>query len=250
MGMLDRYKKKGGFLQLLNLLETSPTAKREHLLSLINQENQNWETELRRKILSFERILSWNPTVIAEIFEKMHFKTLAGALKPTASDQVQKAISSMSTSDQRKLSNEMDEINPTPAESHTCCAKIITELRALVAGGGLKLEKIDPEMAIADNIEVILNQLPDPKIIEKFTQKTTPINQPLSNEIQAQIKKPVMQPKAPQTNPQLVAANAKSDSDETEIYKSRANQLAHENAQLKHEISILKARLEQFKKSS
>lgn len=38
MGMLDRYKKKGGFNQLLQLLETSPSAKREQFLSLIGGE--------------------------------------------------------------------------------------------------------------------------------------------------------------------------------------------------------------------
>jgi hypothetical protein len=250
MGMLDRYKKKGGFLQLLNLLETSPTAKREHLLSLINQENQNWETELRRKILSFDRILGWNPMTLAEIFEKLHFKTLAGALKPLPTDQVQRAVSSMSTSDQRKLAIHLDELNPTAAESHTCCAKIITELRALVAGGGLKLEKIDPEMAIANNIEEILNQLPDPRIIEKFTQSSSPIRQSFPTENSNQPTKPAVQLKVTATQPQQTSNIDKSHTDETEIYKTRANQLAHENAQLKHEISILKAKLEQFKKSS
>ena len=39
MSMIDRYKKKGGFLQLLNLLETTGGEKREKFLKMIAEEN-------------------------------------------------------------------------------------------------------------------------------------------------------------------------------------------------------------------
>ena len=44
--MIDRYKKKGGFIQLLNLLETSSKAKQDQFLGLISQESKIWESEL------------------------------------------------------------------------------------------------------------------------------------------------------------------------------------------------------------
>lgn len=66
--MLDRYKKKGGFHQLLQLLETSPSAKREQFLTLIGGENPVWEDALRRRVLTITRVYGWESQYLAEIF--------------------------------------------------------------------------------------------------------------------------------------------------------------------------------------
>lgn len=60
MGMLDRYKKKGGFVQLLQLIETSPSKKQEQFLGLIAEESPAWEDTLRKKILTIDKVYSWD----------------------------------------------------------------------------------------------------------------------------------------------------------------------------------------------
>jgi flagellar motor switch protein FliG len=80
MGMLDRYKKKGGFFQLLQLLETSPTTKREQFLTLIAGESPVWEEALRKRILTITRVYSWEGQYLVEIFTRVHPTTLAYAL--------------------------------------------------------------------------------------------------------------------------------------------------------------------------
>ncbi|MFN9067220.1 MAG: hypothetical protein ACK5V3_08325, partial [Bdellovibrionales bacterium] len=79
MGMLDRYKKKGGFIQLLQLIETSSKSKQDQFLGLIAQESPNWENEIRKKMITLDKVLEWNPVYLSEIFSRLHPLTLASA---------------------------------------------------------------------------------------------------------------------------------------------------------------------------
>lgn len=79
MGMLDRYKKKGGFTQLLQLIETSGKAKQEQFLAIVAQESPAWETEIRKKTLTLDKVMTWNPTYLSEIFSRIQILTLASA---------------------------------------------------------------------------------------------------------------------------------------------------------------------------
>ena len=81
MGMLDRYKKKGGFIQLLQLIETSNKQKQEQFLGIVAQESVIWEAEIRRKSLTLEKMLKWNATYLAEIFSRIQTlkKTYTGS---------------------------------------------------------------------------------------------------------------------------------------------------------------------------
>lgn len=81
MGMLDRYKKKGGFNQLLNLLETSSKTKQDQFLSLIQQENPNWEEALKKRILSIDKVMSWDKEALSEILTRVQPLTLTVALR-------------------------------------------------------------------------------------------------------------------------------------------------------------------------
>ena len=66
MSMIDRYRKKGGFVQLLNLIETMGKDKQEKFLKMIGDESPNWSVEIRKRLLSIDKILSWNPSYLAE----------------------------------------------------------------------------------------------------------------------------------------------------------------------------------------
>ena len=64
MGMLDRYKKKGGFIQLLNLIETTASPKAEKFLKMIGEESPAWEAEIKKKVLSIDRLATWNQSYL------------------------------------------------------------------------------------------------------------------------------------------------------------------------------------------
>ena len=66
MAMLDRYKKTGGFNQLLTLLETCGPQKKVKFLEIIRLEDPRWADALEAKMIDLKRFLKWNDSAIAE----------------------------------------------------------------------------------------------------------------------------------------------------------------------------------------
>jgi flagellar motor switch protein FliG len=56
MDLLRRYHKPGGFLQLVQLIETCGPQKQQQLLTSIEKESLEWANEVRAKILTINRI--------------------------------------------------------------------------------------------------------------------------------------------------------------------------------------------------
>lgn len=235
MAMLDRYKKKNGFLQLLTLIETSNKAKQDQFLNLIAQENQTWEKTIRAKMLTLDKILSWPPATLSEIFSRVQPLTLATALNGMPPDKVTTILSCLSMSDQRKLQLEISERNPTPAEKATCVMKIITEVRGFCTGGILKLEKFDPDFAIPEGIEEKLAN----ESFNSFTEATvtTPAEEPNESGLDfSGVKR------------ESDATGSGANKDEVEFLKRRVNQLVQENNTLKHDLHVMRGKLDQIRK--
>lgn len=95
MGMLDRYRKKGGFEQLLTLLETSSHKKREQLLGLIEKEDKSWAKLLKAKVLTFEHMMKWDMLMLAEITHHIPPKVLAVAIKSYGEEGFKKATATI-----------------------------------------------------------------------------------------------------------------------------------------------------------
>lgn len=242
MGMLDRYKKKGGFIQLLNLLETSSKLKQEQFLNLIQQENTHWEEALKKRILNIEKIVSWDKESLSEIITRIQPLTLAVALRHFTEDKRDAILNVLTQSDKRKIQNLVSETNPNAAEVATCVSKIVTEVRTLIQQGIIKLEKIDPEIAIPENIEELLNQKGQLNFIE-YDAKTDSKTDTSDSSGESSLdfsgfdkkKKPI---------------DEKSDGskDELEFLKRKVNTLVQENSHLKQEVSVLRNKLDQIKK--
>lgn len=238
MGMLDRYKKKGGFLQLLTLIETSGKQKQDQFLALILQENAVWEAELRKKSLTLDKILSWEAAALSEILSRIQPLTLATALHGMSKERVDLILGCLGITDRRKIQVVIDESKPTPAEVNTCVMKIITETRGFIQGGIIKMDKVDPELLIPENIEEQLNTA----ALQKSLSDLSP---------------------AAETNPETTlvfelrpdrGAEPKSDSkaehtrEEVDFLKKKVNQLVAENNGLKQEVAVLRGKLDQIKK--
>ncbi|HEX7675895.1 MAG TPA: FliG C-terminal domain-containing protein [Bdellovibrio sp.] len=225
MGMLDRYKKKGGFYQLLQLLETSPSAKREQFLSLIAGESPVWEEALRKRILTIARVYSWDGQYLVEIFSRVQPMTLAYALHGSPPEQIEQLLNCLPPISKRKITDLMAETNPSAAEKGTCVSKMLSEVRGFVSQGIIRLEKVDPELHIPENIEEILN---------------SSVHAVPTYETEAMKK---------DGKPNIVGESVEgSSSQEVEFLKRKMNQLASEVNALKHENSVLKDKLSQIKK--
>jgi flagellar motor switch protein FliG len=150
MSMLARYRKQGGFQQLLQLIETCNATKRDQLLKIIDQEDPGWGSLLRAKTLSMQKIFSWDPLVVAELMTEFPVRILAVALKALPPEALTKATHAMNHQQKRDLEGMMAEINPNAGEIEAANMKFITKVRELERDGRLKLDKVDPSVAVKD----------------------------------------------------------------------------------------------------
>lgn len=239
MGMLDRYKKKGGFGQLLILIETSGKTKQEQFLSLIAAENLNWEVELKKKMLTIEKILNWPKEPLNEIFTRVQPLTLAVALRHFDAKKKDEILGFLTQSDQRKISLLIDETNPSAAEISTCIGKIVIEVRSLINQGIIKLEKFNPDLAIPENFEDILNS-------KSFESPPTQVSQ-LEVEKSSNDNDVALDFSDPKTRKSSSEANHKAF-EEIEHLKKKITSLNQEVATLRVENSVMKNKLDQIKK--
>lgn len=234
MGMLDRYKKKGGFNQLLQLLETSPSAKREQFLSLISSESPVWEEALRKRILTINRVYGWEGQYLVEIFSRVQPLTLANALYGTPGADVDKLLGCLPPISKRKITDLMAESNPTPAEKATCIGRMLSEVRGFIAQGIIRLEKVDPDLSVPENIEEVL--------------AVTPFSASVAEEAPPQEESKPLSFGAFDDPPKAAAGGAVNNQGEVDFLKRKVNQLTSEVHALKHENGILKDKLAQIKK--
>jgi hypothetical protein len=244
MGMLDRYKKKGGFIQLLNLLETSSKAKQEQFLTLISQESTVWESELKKRILTVDKIVEWPKEQMSEIISRVQPLTLAVALRRFEAPKREEILNVLSQSDKRKILNQIDETNPTAAEIATCLSKIVMEVRGLIQQGIIKLEKFNPDMAVPENIEELINQKGQGSTVELTTAASTETKSNGGDEPEVKLDF------SGAGNRTQATGNDKIDTlkEENEFLKKKVNQLTQEATSMRIENSVLKNKLEQIKK--
>lgn len=226
MPMLDRYKKKGGFNQLLQLIETSGKTKQDQFLALIAQESPVWEDTLRKKWITLEKVLAWNPVYLSEIFSRIQILTLASAFHGFPEEKLNIILNAITSTDQRKFQMTLQEINPNPAEKATSQMKILSETRALIAKGVIKLDKLDPDLVIPENIEEKLSEAG-----YQLTVSAPPSD--VTTELRFDTK---------------VDAKADTSKEEIDFLRKKVNQLVNENNLLKHELSVLRNKIEQIKK--
>lgn len=231
MGMLDRYKKKGGFYQLLQLLETSPTAKREQFLKLIEAESPAWEEALRKRVLTVNRVYGWESQYLVEIFSRVQPLTLANALHGSPQEQIDQLLGCLPPISKRKITDLMAESNPSPGEKSSCIVRLLSEVRGFVSQGIIRLEKVDPELHVPENIEEVLNS--SGFAVPSFDYDAG--------------KKDSTPHVAAEPEPGASPAHA-AMLQENEFLKRKVNQLVAEVNTLKNENSILKDKLSQIKK--
>jgi hypothetical protein len=153
MGMIDRYKKKGGFLQLVNLIETTGTDKREKFLKMIADESPTWEAAIKQKMLTIDKVCRWQTSVLMEIMPQIPHVAIACAIFPLPDDKKVLFLSALGFGDRRRVEDLMKESKPNSGEVAASQFKILAEVRSMISSGKLKMDKIDPELFVPDNFE-------------------------------------------------------------------------------------------------
>ncbi|WP_374080434.1 hypothetical protein [Bdellovibrio bacteriovorus] len=174
-----------------------------------------------------DKVYSWEGQYLVEIFSRVPPLTLANALHGAPPEQVEQLLSCLPPISKRKITDLLAESNPNPAEKSTCISKMLSEVRGFIAQGILKLERIDPDLLIPENIEEMLSlggfTVPMPTYEQDATKKDA--------------------------KPHVVGETTDPGAQqEVDFLKRKLNQLAAEVNALKHENSVLKDKLTQIKK--
>lgn len=143
MSMLARYRKPGGVQQLVALLESCLTKKREVLLNTICTEDKDFGAMIKSKILTMEKVFSWDPLVISEATTRLSERTLAIALKGLPPEAFQKATHTMRDLKKREVTNLLEVLKPTAIEIESAHIKLIEKVRELEREGSIKLDEND-----------------------------------------------------------------------------------------------------------
>lgn len=251
MGMIDRYRKKGGFLQLVHLIETTPSPKQEKFLKLIAEESQAWEEEIKKKILSMDRIIGWETSILGEIFPHIQPLTLAAAIQGLAEEKKTKVLGILTNSEKRKLEDHLlNSKTASPGEIFTSVTRIFDEVRKMIASNHLKLDKFDPELIIPEDIEERLGK-PNGQsslALKKDTSSVSSQETGLPSDSMSSEEEPganldfslAFETPSPKVTKQAV--------EEIAQLRKKVITLNHELTRIQNENKVMKEKLEQIKK--
>jgi hypothetical protein len=153
MDLLRRYHKPGGFLQLLQLIETCAPQKQQQLLGSVEKESRVWAEEVRNKMLTIDRIFGWAEQPLAEVISRVQELTLAVAAHGIEPQLWAKATKTLSHGQRRRIDDLSKSKNPTPGELLSANTKIIAEVRDMINQGYVHLPTVDPALIIEEDIE-------------------------------------------------------------------------------------------------
>lgn len=153
MSMVARYKKNGGFVQLLQVMETCGPKKYDQFISIIAAEDPDWAEAIKEKMLTFDKILCWTPETLMEVLAQVNPLAFGTALKGLPEDKLNSFLFKLSPQDRRKMELQLSDANPTPVEISSAVMKVVSETRTLLSTFVLKSDKIDPNLTIPENFE-------------------------------------------------------------------------------------------------
>lgn len=148
MSMLARYRKPGGFLQLLTLIETCEPTKQAKLLDLVGNEDPGWAVLVKTKTITLPKIINWKVEALMEVTYHLPEKILATVIFSQPEAIQEKIIKSLPPTKTREVKSLLGIIKPTPGEQNAAMIKMIQIIRDLDKAGKINLGLIDPSLAI------------------------------------------------------------------------------------------------------
>jgi hypothetical protein len=249
MAMLDRYKKTGGFVQLLALLESCGAQKQLKFLEIIRIEDPRWADALEAKMISLERFLTWSDSAIAEVTGAMLEINIA-AILTSVPEHRERLLATLHHTKKSRVKDLVTSTNPTPAEIATSVSKLYETIRRLTNENVLRLDKVDPDKFIDEDIE---DRLKQGKVICGVVSATDSL---------AKAVRTIPDDAGPETallhivktmnptsaSPTSAGRDVAVHDQENLLLKKRLQLMQEENDALRLELAKFKARLDQIRK--
>jgi flagellar motor switch protein FliG len=150
MSMLARYRKPGGFEQLLSLIETRDSKKRDQLLKVIEQESPNTAECLRQKMLTIERVFSWDTLELKVIISEVPEKVLALACHGLGSEAREIVRGNLMRVQVDEFDSYFDGVKPPQGQIEAAFIHIVQKVREMDKKGAIALDQIEPDLTTRD----------------------------------------------------------------------------------------------------
>jgi flagellar motor switch protein FliG len=155
--ILSRFRKQGGFFQLVLVIETCEPEKRKNLMKLVASENPGWAHLISKKILSLEKILAFPDHILMEILPHFSLQMLAVLYCGVGPDLRARIISGLSAKGSRDLQSAVDSYkashkSATSDEFGAASVKLVQLVRDLEADNVINFQLFDPTLVIDPKI--------------------------------------------------------------------------------------------------
>lgn len=158
---VENYNKPGGFFKLIVRLECSPQLKRDYLIKVIAEASPDWAKEIRKRLLSTDKIFNWPMEKLSQIFNSLNPNDSAAIIFSQPKDLRVKLLSALKPSNkitvETLISLRADQLK---AELEIAMLMFYTQVRLMIVEGELDISKEAPELIIPEGIESQLNLTP------------------------------------------------------------------------------------------
>lgn len=152
MSMLNRFRKQGGFNQLLLLLESCDPIKQKNLLTLVAQEDPGWAYLFKIKTITFEKLIGFNDQLWLDLIPHLNHKVIGDFLSHLQQTEKTRLLLLLDYSSQRVVTEMLADKKSTAAEHSTAFIKIIQTIRDLEDKKIINFAYHDPSLVIDQKI--------------------------------------------------------------------------------------------------
>lgn len=144
MSTLARFRKSGGLMQLLQLIETSDLEKQRHLLDLVGKEDPGWASLIKQKCLSSKRILTWPDGVVSQIMDRLPIDFIINLSFVVDGEEFAKIERCLPRHHQLDFHRMREDRKPNQQERWLAQVKLVQLARDLSNSGALQFSTFDP----------------------------------------------------------------------------------------------------------
>lgn len=155
MSTLARFRKPGGFRELVILIERCSPDKQKSLFHKIAAEDPGWAHLLKTKVLTFRRILDWPPETLMEITPNLSDHTLVVLYKVAESyskkNQLllhEKLLDSLPYFKKSEILDQATVVDITISDQNAALLRLLHTVRELELRGKISFKNFDPLLLI------------------------------------------------------------------------------------------------------
>jgi flagellar motor switch protein FliG len=150
MSMLARYRKPGGFGQLVMLIEGCNPKKQTQLMGLIELEDKDWHHRIKETMLTREKLLAAPSEVTNEVFSRVPDKVLTYVLHAMTPEQREKVMATFNHFKTKAINESLGGTPPSPGDIEAAFMQVFKKVRELEKDRTINFDKYYPVVSLTE----------------------------------------------------------------------------------------------------